>query len=94
MAKMTRFRRSQNAHKRLHAKSNVKFGSFADDIKADYHFTVFQLQDRSKKIISKKDRKTLYAHSHEKILGYYPPGSTTRYSDAVKVIRKYGGDYK
>ena len=94
MVKLTKFQRSQKAHTRLFDKSNVKFGSFADDIRADYHSIVLQLQDHSKKIIPKKERKTLYAYSHEKVLGYYPPGSSIRRSDAVKVIRKYGGDYK
>lgn len=86
---MSKFERSQLAHRRLFAKHNNVFGSLSSDIKSDYHFTVSQLQHKSQKLLSRSEKKVIFDHSYERTMGRYPTGSKTTYKKWCDVVRKY-----
>ena len=88
MSKLSKLERSNRAHYRLFHKHIVIF-SRDSSLKADYHDLVARLQSQSGKVMTKKDRKTIYDHEYDRVYGQYPKGSKTTRKAWTDVVRKY-----
>ncbi len=86
MKKMSRFERSNNAHRRLFNKHIVVFGNLDSEIKANYHTSVLALQRGSQKILSRKEKQVVYKYERERIYGSKGKNSASSY---LALFKKY-----
>ena len=62
MAKLTKFQRSQRAHRRLAKKHYTRdpVKNFDKFVKSDYHSTIAKRQEKENRIFSQEERKKVY----------------------------------
>lgn len=85
--KITRFQRSQNAHKASFWKHNTSsIGNRTSELKADYHYDVMTIQRHTNKILPKKERKVLYNYKKQNIFG---TKEKVKLNDYLSIFRKY-----
>ena len=87
--RLTRLQKSQKAHSRLHALWCTIFGDHEADVKEDYHWTILSLQDKSKRVIPRKERKILFDYLHQSKFGLSSGEKEVGRSEYLKIVRKY-----
>lgn len=73
MAKLTRFQRSQRAHRRLAKKHYTANPEKNLDrfVKSDYHSTIAKRQEKENRVFSQEERKQVYRACHSIALNQY-----------------------
>ena len=73
MAKLTKFQRSQRAHKRLARKHYTDNPSknFDKFVKSDYHATILKRQEKENRVFSQEERKKGFKACHSIALNQY-----------------------
>ena len=73
MAKLTRFQRSQRAHRRLAKKHHTKdpAKNFDRFVKSDYHSTMAKRQEKENRVFLKEEREKVYRACRSIALNQY-----------------------
>ena len=85
--KLSKVERSNRAHDRLFTKHICAFGH-DNEVRANYHRDVLAIQRKSGKILSLKDRQTLYRYNNDRI--YPSKGKPVSRKAYLDLFRKNG----